>query len=120
MPSQSPQETLPAPVLPPGELYVDTHGQFIYWSSTPESSQPFASQPPAKQEPYHFDFGKHKGQTIAEVPPDYMSFLQQKGIIDDRPDLVEGVAECERHNPPIGAPSTGCAAKKAPYRFTFE
>ncbi|KAI4696851.1 uncharacterized protein J4E88_001030 [Alternaria novae-zelandiae] len=82
-------------------------------SASQPTPQPPSSQPPPRKQPYRFDFGKHEGKTIAEVPPDYMAFLKSKGFTDTNETLAAGVAEYERHHPPIGTP------RKGEYRFTF-
>ena len=82
-------------------------------SASQPTPQPPSSQPPPRKQPYRFDFGKHEGKTIAEVPPDYMAFLKSKGFTETNETLAAGVAEYERHHPPIGTP------RKGEYRFTF-
>ncbi|KAI4611616.1 uncharacterized protein J4E87_010466 [Alternaria ethzedia] len=82
-------------------------------SASQPAPQPPSSQPPPRKQPYRFDFGKHEGKTIAEVPPDYMAFLKSKGFTETNETLAAGVAEYERHHPPIGTP------RKGEYRFTF-
>ncbi|KAH6875067.1 hypothetical protein BKA58DRAFT_399316 [Alternaria rosae] len=82
-------------------------------SASQPTLQPSSSQPPPRREPYRFDFGKREGKTIAEVPPDYIAFLNREGVIKQRPDLAAGVDEYERPNPPVGT------LRKGEYRFTF-
>jgi len=82
-------------------------------SASQPTPQPSSSQPPPRREPYRFDFGKYTGKTIAEVPPDYMAFLKSKGFTETNETLAAGVAEYERHHPPIGTP------RKGEYKFTF-
>ena len=38
-------------------------------------------------EPYRLTFGKHKGLTVHELPPDYRAWLIDKKIYADKPDL---------------------------------
>ncbi|KAI4658659.1 uncharacterized protein J4E79_006417 [Alternaria viburni] len=82
-------------------------------SASQPAPQPPSSQPPPRKQSYRFDFGKHEGKTIAEVPPDYMAFLKSKGFTETNETLAAGVAEYERHHPPIGTP------RKGEYKFTF-
>jgi len=82
-------------------------------SSSQPAPQPPSSQPPSRKQPYRFDSGKHEGKPIAEVPPDYMAFLKSKGFTETNETLAAGVAEYERHHPPIGTPHKG------EYKFTF-
>lgn len=75
----------------------------------PPSSAPartLASQPPSSQEPppstpvsqseYRFDFGKHIGKTLSEVPADYIDFLKQRRIVESKPALAVAVIKHER------------------------
>ncbi|KAF1917385.1 hypothetical protein BDU57DRAFT_163561 [Ampelomyces quisqualis] len=48
------------------------------------------------QAPYRFDFGKHIGLTLSEVPADYIRFLKQKGIVESKPALAVAVIKHER------------------------
>ncbi len=44
---------------------------------------------------YTFNFGKHNGQTISEVPSDYIVWCKKNGPYNERPDLREGVRQYE-------------------------
>jgi uncharacterized protein (DUF3820 family) len=85
----------------------------------PSSSQSPSSQPPPRKEPYRLDFGKHEGKTIAEVPPDYIAFLKNKGTIETNKTLAAGLAEYEQNNPPITTSRKGKNGKPLQYRFSF-
>jgi uncharacterized protein (DUF3820 family) len=49
-------------------------------------------------EPYRFDFGKHRGKLVEEVPPDYLEWLIRKDVPSSRPDLREALL---RAKPPV-------------------
>ena len=38
-------------------------------------------------QPYHMKFGRHKGQTLQDVPPSYLSWLIEKEVYIDKEDL---------------------------------
>ncbi|KAK0430838.1 hypothetical protein EV421DRAFT_237089 [Armillaria borealis] len=44
---------------------------------------------------YTFNFGKHNGQTISEVPSDYIVWCERNGPYNERPDLRDGVRQYE-------------------------
>ncbi|KAI4616938.1 hypothetical protein J4E83_006520 [Alternaria metachromatica] len=115
-----PQQAPPPPSTAPshyslckGDMPNSSQPPAPQLSASQPAQQPPTSQPPPRKQPYRFDFGKHEGKTIAEVPPDYMAFLKSKGFTETNETLAAGVAEYERHHPPIGTP------RKGEYRFTF-
>jgi uncharacterized protein (DUF3820 family) len=58
---------------------------------------------PAPAQVYRFDFGIHAGKTLVEVPPEYLKFLKQRGIVEGKPALAVAVIKHEREllqNPP--------------------
>jgi uncharacterized protein (DUF3820 family) len=58
-----------------------------------------ASQPPTGlPSEYRFDFGKHIGKVLADVPADYISFLKERGIVGSKPDLAAAIVEHERQS----------------------
>jgi uncharacterized protein (DUF3820 family) len=59
-------------------------------------------------EEYRFDFGKHSGKNLGEVPQDYLKFLKERGILTERPILASTIADYERRHLP-----------EANYRLTF-
>jgi uncharacterized protein (DUF3820 family) len=42
---------------------------------------------------YCFDFGKHAGKPLDEIPAQYIEFLKQQGIVEGRPTLAVAVTE---------------------------
>ncbi|KAL0576084.1 hypothetical protein V5O48_005883 [Marasmius crinis-equi] len=52
------------------------------------------------QEPYRFDFGKHKGMTLLEVPPSYISWLVGEGVAETRPELKKAI-NAYMKSPPV-------------------
>ncbi|PBK96138.1 hypothetical protein ARMGADRAFT_1028343 [Armillaria gallica] len=42
-----------------------------------------------------FNFGRYNGQTICEVPTDYIAWCKRKGLFNERPDLRDGVRQYE-------------------------
>jgi uncharacterized protein (DUF3820 family) len=67
-------------------------------TQTPPSSTPSIA-PPTE---YRFDFGIHTGKSLSEVPPEYLTFLKQRGIVSGKPTLSAAVAKHEQntHLPP--------------------
>jgi uncharacterized protein (DUF3820 family) len=66
-------------------------------ASQPVSLQePLSPMPASSQTEYRFDFGKHAGKTLAKVPSDYITFLKQRGIVEDKPALAVAVIKHER------------------------
>jgi uncharacterized protein (DUF3820 family) len=64
----------------------------------------FANTSPSE---YRFDFGKHIGKTLNEIPSQYISFLKNRGIVEDKPALAAAVIKHERQNlqsaPPVSS-----------------
>ncbi|KAF2819409.1 hypothetical protein CC86DRAFT_413103 [Ophiobolus disseminans] len=85
-PSIEPTQTLAPSSSAPARVSV----------SQPVSIHEVSPSTPSSQGEYRFDFGKHIGKTLTEVPPDYISFLKQKGIVENKPALAVAVIEYER------------------------
>ncbi|KAF2499036.1 hypothetical protein BU16DRAFT_535453 [Lophium mytilinum] len=77
-------------------------------SLPPSSVPPSSSQIPQIALPdaltYRFTFGVHVGRSLAEVPFDYLSHLNDRGIISSRPDLAAAIADLQQQNPSLFAP----------------
>jgi uncharacterized protein (DUF3820 family) len=53
--------------------------------------------PPSSQSTqYRFDFGKHAGKTLDEIPAQYIEFLKRESIVESRPNLAVAVIRHER------------------------
>lgn len=80
----------PASSLPPSSLPLSS-------SQTPRIALPNALT-------YRFTFGVHIGRSLAEVPLEYLSHLNDRGIISSRPDLTAAIADLQQQNPSLFAP----------------
>ncbi|SJL15471.1 uncharacterized protein ARMOST_18969 [Armillaria ostoyae] len=60
----------------------------------PKSPTKASSKTQADTE-YAFNFGRYNGQTICEVPRDYIAWCKRKGLLNERPDLRDGVRQYE-------------------------
>ncbi|KAK7050907.1 hypothetical protein VNI00_005019 [Paramarasmius palmivorus] len=62
-------------------------------SSHPSAPSTSGTRPRAARRgaEYKFNFGKHKGRTINEVPWDYILWCTDQGIPNNRPDLKAGI-----------------------------
>jgi uncharacterized protein (DUF3820 family) len=65
--------------------------------SASQPTEPPSSMPPSSQSTqYRFDFGKHAGKTLDEIPAQYIEFLKREGIVESRPNLAVAVIRHER------------------------
>ncbi|KAF9697974.1 hypothetical protein EKO04_004320 [Ascochyta lentis] len=68
---------------------------------------------------YRFDFGIHTGKTLAEVPPEYVAFLKQRGIVEGKPALAVAVIRFERENAPSATAASKSRSDPAQYTLKF-
>ncbi|KAL0063460.1 hypothetical protein AAF712_009664 [Marasmius tenuissimus] len=65
-------------------------------------------KPKPSQEPYRFDFGKHNGKTLLEVPPSYITWCINEGVAETRPQLKKAI-NAYMKSPPVVQAATELA-----------
>jgi uncharacterized protein (DUF3820 family) len=75
--------------------------------------------PASSQTEYRFDFGKHAGKTLAKVPSDYITFLKQRGIVEDKPALAVAVIKHEREQSRSAQVTTSSQPDLATFTLKF-
>ena len=60
-------------------------------------------------QPYHMKFGKHKGQTLQDVPPSYLSWLIEQKVYTDKEDLKAALIQGKYLSSAVGPESSPSA-----------